>query len=106
VGGIPFVVIDGKYAPPGAQPVHVLSDALRQAWAEANPVNILAVATDADGIDRDGTEPSYHHQTTAEKILSPPPIPSCILRSIPAITRPRRRVGRGDWRRGRPFGRW
>jgi predicted DsbA family dithiol-disulfide isomerase len=34
VSAVPFFVIDGRYAVPGAQPVEVLVGALRQAWAE------------------------------------------------------------------------
>jgi predicted DsbA family dithiol-disulfide isomerase len=34
VSGVPFFVIDRRYAVPGAQPVEVLVGALRQAWAE------------------------------------------------------------------------
>jgi predicted DsbA family dithiol-disulfide isomerase len=49
VRGVPFVVIDRKYALPGTQPVEVIGDALRQAWAEAHPIKALAAAGDADG---------------------------------------------------------
>lgn len=49
VRGVPFVVIDEKYALPGAQSVKVIGDALRQAWAEAHPLETLAAAVDADG---------------------------------------------------------
>lgn len=49
VRGVPFVVIDEKYALPGAQSVKIIGDALRQAWTEANPIRTLAVAADADG---------------------------------------------------------
>lgn len=49
VRGVPFVVIDEKYALPGAQSVRVIGDALRQAWTEAHPLKTLAVAADADG---------------------------------------------------------
>jgi len=43
--------------------------------------------------------------TFSRQKLIPAPKPSCDYTPIPAITRPRRRVGRGGWRRGRPFGR-
>ncbi|KRA98006.1 hypothetical protein ASD83_13180 [Devosia sp. Root685] len=49
VRGVPFVVIDEKYALPGAQSVKVIGDALQQAWSEAHPLKTLAGATDADG---------------------------------------------------------
>jgi predicted DsbA family dithiol-disulfide isomerase len=49
VRGVPFVVIDRKYALPGAQSVQVIGDALRQAWAEAHPIKSFAAAGDADG---------------------------------------------------------
>lgn len=49
VRGVPFVVIDQKYALPGAQPAEVIGDALRQAWAEAHPLKAFVDAVDADG---------------------------------------------------------
>jgi predicted DsbA family dithiol-disulfide isomerase len=49
VRGVPLVVIDEKYALPGAQSVKVINDALRQAWTEAHAIKTLAVAADADG---------------------------------------------------------
>lgn len=49
VRGVPFVVIDEKYALPGAQPVRVIGDALRQVWSETHPLKALAVAANADG---------------------------------------------------------
>lgn len=33
--GVPFVVVDRRYAVSGAQPVEVFSDVLRRAWSEA-----------------------------------------------------------------------
>lgn len=49
VRGVPFVVIDRKYALPGAQPVEVIGDALRQAWSEAHPLGDFTAAADPDG---------------------------------------------------------
>ena len=53
VRGVPFVVIDQKYALSGAQPVGVIGDALRHAWAEAHPIKTFAAAADADGYCED-----------------------------------------------------
>jgi len=49
VRGVPFVVIDEKYALPGAQSVKVVGDALRQAWTEVHPIKSFAAPADADG---------------------------------------------------------
>ncbi|MGH3370495.1 MAG: DsbA family protein [Nocardioidaceae bacterium] len=42
VGGVPFFVFDRRYGVSGAQPSYVLLDALRRAWDERSPVEILA----------------------------------------------------------------
>lgn len=47
--GVPFVIIDAKYALPGVQSVEVIGDALQRAWAETHPIKTLAIAADADG---------------------------------------------------------
>lgn len=54
ITGVPFFVLDGKYGVSGAQSSDVLLQALRQAWAAANPLTMLddagaARATDAGG---------------------------------------------------------
>ncbi|WP_231981698.1 DsbA family oxidoreductase [Streptomyces malaysiensis] len=43
--GVPFIVIDGRYAVPGAQDSDTLLDLLRTAWADTHPV--VPVAGDA-----------------------------------------------------------
>lgn len=48
VQGVPFFVIDRKYAISGAQPAEVFSEALHQAWREANPLTMVGAGT-ADG---------------------------------------------------------
>lgn len=50
ITGVPFFVLDGKYGVSGAQSSDVLLQALRQAWAAANPLTMLDGATaDATG---------------------------------------------------------
>jgi predicted DsbA family dithiol-disulfide isomerase len=53
VSGVPFFVVDRRYAVSGAQPSEVFSRLLEQAWAEAHPpVQVVAGAQgDACGID-------------------------------------------------------
>lgn len=46
VTGVPFFVIDRKYGISGAQPADVFSQALEQAWQEANPLTMVAAAPD------------------------------------------------------------
>ncbi len=38
IGGVPFFVLDSKFAISGAQPVTVFADALQRAWTAAHPV--------------------------------------------------------------------
>ena len=49
ITGVPFFVLDGKYGVSGAQPSDVLLQALRQAWAAANPLTRLDDAGVDDG---------------------------------------------------------
>jgi predicted DsbA family dithiol-disulfide isomerase len=42
VTGVPFFVLDRKYGISGAQPTESFSQALAQAWAERNPLTVLA----------------------------------------------------------------
>jgi predicted DsbA family dithiol-disulfide isomerase len=49
VQGVPFFVFDRRYAVSGAQPSDVLLDVLERAWADRQPVQI--VAGDSCGID-------------------------------------------------------
>lgn len=50
VTGVPFFVIDRKYGISGAQPADVFSQAIEQAWQEANPLTMVA-AGGADGAE-------------------------------------------------------
>jgi len=43
IRGVPFFVLDEKYGISGAQPTSVFSQALEQAWAEAHPLQTIAV---------------------------------------------------------------
>ena len=38
IGGVPFFVLDSKFAISGAQPVEVFNDALKRAWTASHPV--------------------------------------------------------------------
>ncbi len=48
VSGVPFFVIDRRYAVAGAQPAELLLEVLETAWAERQPAGLEAVAGDAD----------------------------------------------------------
>jgi predicted DsbA family dithiol-disulfide isomerase len=50
VSGVPFFVLDRRYAVAGAQPVEHLLAALRQAWAERSPLTVMTGA--AAGTDQ------------------------------------------------------
>lgn len=53
--GVPFFVIDRKYAVPGAQPTETFTQILERAWAESRPVlNVVGVGPDADACGPDG----------------------------------------------------
>ncbi len=55
VTGVPFFVIDRKYGISGAQPAEVFSQALEQAWQEANPLTMVASGgSDAEACGPDG----------------------------------------------------
>jgi predicted DsbA family dithiol-disulfide isomerase len=45
IQGVPFFVLDGKYGISGAQPVEVFTQALDQAWREANPLVMVSPAS-------------------------------------------------------------
>jgi len=52
VQGVPFFVIDRRYAVSGAQPEAVFADALTRAWAERSPtLEALGAETDAACVD-------------------------------------------------------
>ena len=63
VTGVPFFVFDRRYGVSGAQPSDVLLGALRQAWDECSPVQVLAGSgegaggTDAGVCGPDGCAP-------------------------------------------------
>ena len=55
VSGVPFFVLDRKYGISGAQPSEVFSQALEQAWQEANPLTMVATGgSDAEACGPDG----------------------------------------------------
>ena len=51
ISGVPFFVIDARYGVSGAQSAPVLLETLRKAWADANPLTMVA----ADGTDQPGS---------------------------------------------------
>lgn len=53
VTGVPFFVIDRKYGLSGAQPAEVFTQALAQAWQEANPL-VAVGSSDAEACGPDG----------------------------------------------------
>ncbi|MCI0143222.1 DsbA family oxidoreductase [Arthrobacter bambusae] len=53
VTGVPFFVIDRKYGLSGAQPSEVFTQALTQAWQEANPL-VAVGSPDAEACGPDG----------------------------------------------------
>ena len=44
VTGVPFFVIDGRFAVPGAQDPDTIVDVLRRAWARAHPLEVVVPA--------------------------------------------------------------
>jgi predicted DsbA family dithiol-disulfide isomerase len=54
IQGVPFYLIDGKYAVSGAQSPEVFLDALNKAWSEKNPTLIKVNGEDADATCTDG----------------------------------------------------
>ncbi|WP_205474314.1 DsbA family oxidoreductase [Nocardioides sp. SYSU D00038] len=52
IGGVPFFVLDGKYAVSGAQPAALFGQALEQAWAAAHPqLDVIGSGGEACGPD-------------------------------------------------------
>ena len=47
ISGVPFFVVDGRYGVSGAQSPDVLLETLRTAYAEANPLTMVAASGDA-----------------------------------------------------------
>ncbi|WP_426454339.1 DsbA family oxidoreductase [Paenibacillus sp. S-38] len=54
VRGVPFFVIDRKYAVSGAQPSSVFLDTLNKAWSEASPLQVVGDASVGDACGPDG----------------------------------------------------
>ncbi|MGZ9584034.1 DsbA family oxidoreductase [Paenibacillus marinisediminis] len=54
VQGVPFFVIDRKYAVSGAQPAHMFLEVLEKAWHEANPITVMNTASGDGGVCTDG----------------------------------------------------
>lgn len=50
ISGVPFFVLNNKYAISGAQPQHVFLNALEQTWAETNPTLVNIQGDDEVGI--------------------------------------------------------
>lgn len=50
VTGVPFFVIDRKYGISGAQPAAAFTQALEQAWQEANPLTMVAAGENDGGV--------------------------------------------------------
>ncbi|MFC8303878.1 DsbA family oxidoreductase [Specibacter sp. NPDC057265] len=57
VTGVPFFVIDRKYGISGAQPAHLFTQALEQAWQEAHPLTMVAADSGAEVCGPDGCAP-------------------------------------------------
>ncbi|GFN32857.1 DsbA family oxidoreductase [Paenibacillus xylaniclasticus] len=53
VRGVPFYVINRKYAVSGAQPTEVFLRALEQAWQDENPAKLVDVGSEAAGVCTD-----------------------------------------------------
>lgn len=55
VTGVPFFVIDRKYGISGAQPAELFTQALEEAWKEANPLTMVSTGgSDAEACGPDG----------------------------------------------------
>ena len=53
--GVPFFVVDRKYAVSGAQPTELFTQVLDRAWADAHPQLTVVGDATGDGIDADGS---------------------------------------------------
>jgi len=49
ISGVPFFVVDGRYGISGAQPAELILQTLRRAWADANPLLVMAGSDQASG---------------------------------------------------------
>jgi predicted DsbA family dithiol-disulfide isomerase len=55
--GVPFVVVDRRYAVPGAQPAEVFAQVLERAWQDANPtLQAVGVPLGGDACGPEGCE--------------------------------------------------
>ncbi len=57
VRGVPFYVIDRKYAVSGAQPSEVFTQALQKAWDEAHPITVISGFAEGAVCDAGGCAP-------------------------------------------------
>jgi predicted DsbA family dithiol-disulfide isomerase len=48
ISGVPFFVVDGRYGISGAQPAELILQTLQRAWADANPLLVMANGDQAD----------------------------------------------------------
>lgn len=53
ISGVPFFVIDGRYAVSGAQPADAILQVLDTAWAERSPLTVVAQDGDAPSCEGD-----------------------------------------------------
>jgi predicted DsbA family dithiol-disulfide isomerase len=57
--GVPFFVVDRRYAVAGAQPADVLLEVLEKAWADTHPLTLVTAGrTSSTGACEDGTCPA------------------------------------------------
>lgn len=49
ISGVPFFVVDERYGVSGAQPPELLLETLQKAWAEANPLSMVAAGEGDSG---------------------------------------------------------
>jgi predicted DsbA family dithiol-disulfide isomerase len=58
ISGVPFFIINGKYAVSGAQPTTTFSEMLNKVWEEENPapkLKPLSISTEDEGMCTDGS---------------------------------------------------
>ncbi len=53
VTGVPFFVVDGKFAVPGAQDADTVLSVLRRAWKKAHPLEVAVVSADGAACEGD-----------------------------------------------------
>ena len=58
VTGVPFFLVDGRFAVPGAQDSDLLLSVLERAWARRAPIEVVVgTGVDADACGPDGCGP-------------------------------------------------